>query len=91
MSPSDPAYQVTKDILYTMIAAGRFEPRPDPKVVLPWFSVPKPDGTVRPILDCRRINVFKKAPPISFPPMPKVMSSVPRRFRFALHYDIKNG
>jgi hypothetical protein len=91
LQQSDPLYHATKATLLQQVAAGKYEPCDAPLVSLPWFGVAKPDRTVRPIIDCRYINRFMKAPKISLPPLPRLMQHVPRKFTTALHYDISNG
>ncbi|KAG0009700.1 hypothetical protein BGZ81_003230 [Podila clonocystis] len=60
---SDELYEPTKAALRQQIAAGKYiECQEPPKVSLPWFGVPKPDGSVRPIIDCRYVNKYMKAP-----------------------------
>jgi len=88
----DPLYQRTKDTLLAQVAAGKYKRVSTPPLVsMPWFGVPKPDGTVRPIHDCRYINKYMTAPKISLPGMPRLMKNVPSRYKFALHYDISSG
>jgi hypothetical protein len=90
--PDDPLYQPTKETLLAQVAAGKYtECSQPPLVCMPWFGVPKPDGTVRPIHDCRYVNKYMKAPKISLPGMPKLMKGVPSRYKWALHYDISSG
>lgn len=88
----DPLFEPTKATLLAQVAAGKYELCETPPLVsMPWFGVPKPDGTVRPIHDCRYVNGFMKAPKISLPGMPKLMRNVPSSYKWALHYDISSG
>jgi len=90
--PDDPLLEPTKATLLAQIAAGKYiECDTPPEVCMPYFGVPKPDGTIRPIHDCRYVNKSMKAPKISLPGMPNLMEGVPSRYRWALHYDISSG
>ncbi|KAG0038537.1 hypothetical protein BGZ89_008040, partial [Linnemannia elongata] len=45
--PEDPLYEPTKATLLAQVAAGKYELCETPPLVsMPWFGVPKPDGTI---------------------------------------------
>jgi len=89
---SDPLFIATKRTLLLQIASGKYVPCAQPIVSLPWFGVAKPNNDARPIIDCRYINRYMKAPKFSLRPLPRLnMADVPRKYRYGLKYDISNG
>lgn len=87
----DPLYAATKATIQLHISHGLFVEYEDPSIVMPWFGVTKPNHEVRPIIDCRYVNQFQNPPKFSLPPVNKLFQNLPRSYKHALHYDIKNG
>ncbi|KAG0345751.1 hypothetical protein BG005_001123, partial [Podila minutissima] len=88
----DPLLGVTKAMLLQQVAAGKYVLSELPPLVsLPWFGVPKPNLTVRPIIDARYVNKYMISPKFSLPPMPKLVRNVLSCYKFARKYDITNG
>lgn len=88
----DPLLGVTKAMLLQQVAAGKYVLSELPPLIsLPWFGVPKPNLTVRPIIDARYVNKYMISPKFSLPPMPKLVRNVLSCYKFARKYDITNG